>query len=122
TCMLDALEAELDTHAQLDDDGCYGYFPGFAADTHLSESVRFSRLVPAITVDELALGFNFLRYSLGPQPALHGLHLDTDAATAVTGPGMSQQQDREVWRLFLNMDRQRTRNVHIAPNVLMEDI
>jgi hypothetical protein len=120
--LVDAAETELKSHARIDRDACSGYFPAFATDEHLVDSIAFAREVPQLSVHGFALGFNFLRYSERPQPRLHGLHLDSDAATAVTGPNDHEQQQQEVWRLLLNFHRDRTRSVCVVEGVPVEAI
>jgi hypothetical protein len=115
--LVTAAQAELAVQAATDPDQCAGYFPAFAPDQHLVHAIELANTIPEITVDDTTLGFNFLRYSARQQPQLHGMHLDTDAATAVTGPAMEQQHGREVWRLLLNLHPLLARDVYIAPDV-----
>jgi hypothetical protein len=99
-------QRELWTRAAEDPNGCFGYFPGMQGmegiDNDLPASHYFAKTVPSIDLSGRVLGFNFLRLSIVEQGAISPYHLDSDAATAITGD-ISTVQDRQVWRLLMNL-------------------
>lgn len=109
SCRPEALreaEAELRSHSLADDNHCYGYFPGMKAnqgvDANLPHSQRFAQAVPTLFMDDKLLQFNFMRMSLVRQHGDSPFHLDSDAATALTGD-VDTVSERLVWRLLLNV-------------------
>ena len=99
-------DEELRLRAGADANGCYGYFPsmrGMASiDSDLPRSQAFAEAIPSITIDDKVLGFNFIRMSLIQQRGDTPFHLDSDAATALTG-NVETLGSRLVWRLLLNL-------------------
>jgi hypothetical protein len=76
---------------------------------------------PLIEIDELSLAFNFCRYSDRRQstlvPGSEGIfHLDSDAATALTGDlgSLGTSHAKPVWRLLLNLHPERARTLAYA--------
>jgi hypothetical protein len=59
----------------------------------------------------MTYGFNFLRLSLVRQSAHPAFHLDSDAATALTGD-VRNLNEREVLRLLQNLSSQAQRVLH----------
>jgi len=101
---VDAAALELKTMAEPDDNKCCGYFPAMHADginMDLPASKAFAETYPEFEVDGMPVGFSFLRMSLKKQEAKASFHLDTDAATALTGEPDTVTQ-RRVVRLLLN--------------------
>jgi hypothetical protein len=111
--LADAATAELAERAAADSDECYGYFPAMqreGIDHDLPACQALVEAHPVQEMDELELGFNFLRMSLRRQEPLvqQGddiFHLDSDAATALTGrlDTLGTAEAEQVWRLLLNM-------------------
>lgn len=101
-----AVQQELTDKAETDTDKCWGYFPAMAnrsgIDTTLPVSQTFVDNVPNLTMNGRILNFNFLRLSLVEQSSDAPYHLDSDAATALTGD-TSTIAKRLVWRLLLNL-------------------
>jgi hypothetical protein len=97
---------ELRQRAAADPNGCFGYFPGMqhrsGIDSDLPESQSFADTVPSIDLSGRVVGFNFLRLSVVRQNAISPYHLDSDAATAITGDTSTIQQ-RQVWRFLMNL-------------------
>lgn len=104
--LVTAAGEELRGKAGSDANGCYGYFPGMRGladiDSDLPHSQAFAEAVPTITIGDKALGFNFVRTSLVQQRGDAPFHLDSDAATALTGD-VGTLGSRLVWRLLLNL-------------------
>lgn len=71
----------------------------------------FAAVLPNISHDGMTYRFNFLRLSLIRQSADPAFHLDSDAATALTGD-VGSLNEREVLRLLLNLSRQEERALH----------
>ncbi len=82
-------EAELRLGAIEDRDRCCGYFPALAGmsgiRTELPACGVFAEVLPEISNGGITYRFNFLRLSLVCQSADPVFHLDSDAATALTG-------------------------------------
>lgn len=62
----------------------------------------FAEALPAISHAGVTYGFNFLRLSLDRQSPDPAFHLDSDAATALTGE-VATLSDRKILRLLLNL-------------------
>lgn len=107
-------EEELYAKARADANGCYGYFPAMGGsgniDTDLPLSRAYAEAVPTLVVDDRTLSFNFIRLSLIQQRGDSPFHLDSDAATALTG-NVSTISDRLVWRLLLNLSSKHSRTL-----------
>jgi hypothetical protein len=110
-----AAENELRLGAIEDQDRCCGYFPALAGmsaiRTDLPACREFAQALPAISFGGMTYRFNFLRLSLVCQSADPVFHLDSDAATALTGD-LATLNHREVLRLLLNLSSQEERVVH----------
>ena len=112
---LAAVEQELSTRAGWDRDRCFGYFPalngasGIASD--LSACREFAVRLPQLNVGGAPFRFNFLRLSLVQQSARAAYHLDSDAATAITGDVTTISQ-RHILRLLLNLSARGERTLH----------
>lgn len=108
-------ERELARHARADGHRCWGYFPsltgrpGIRAD--LPACRDFASALPQITVGGRSYRFNFLRLSLRCQSADPAYHLDTDAATALTGDPATLGR-RLVGRLLLNLSTTLERSLY----------
>jgi hypothetical protein len=109
-----AVQAELTAKAKEDANKCWGYFPAMkgksSIDTDLPISAGFADGIPQLEVDGKSLRFNFVRLSLIQQTGTSPFHLDTDAATALTGD-TSTLSKRLVWRLLLNLNDKHTRTL-----------
>jgi hypothetical protein len=111
-----AAEAELElvARASLDRDGCCGYFPVLEGvhgiDCDLPTCRAFSTSLPTIDHGGSAFRFNFLRLSLKQQSAHAAYHLDSDAATALTGD-VATIRRRRVERLLLNLSSRNERTL-----------
>jgi hypothetical protein len=116
--LTDVATAELMERASADSNECYGYFPAMQKEgiNHdLPACQVLAERHPTREVDGLVLGFNFLRMSLRRQEPLvqqgDGIfHLDSDAATALTGD-LGTITDRQVWRLLLNLHPRHARTL-----------
>lgn len=111
--LVKAAEEELSQRAQVDDDKCYGYFPAMeraGIDANLPASRLLAEAIPDLRIGNLNLGFNFLRMSLVEQQASASFHLDSDAATALTGD-LDSLDHRQVWRLLLNLHSNHARTL-----------
>lgn len=113
--VITAAEGELRLGAIEDRDRCCGYFPALAGmsgiRTELQASRVFAEALPAISHSGMTYWFNFLRLSLVCQSADPAFHLDSDAATALTGD-VGSLGEREVLRLLLNLSSQEERVLH----------
>jgi hypothetical protein len=112
---VDAAERELVRRAQADDCRCWGYFPSLTGrpgiHTDLPACQRFASSLPEITTAGANYEFNFIRLSLhcqSPQPAYH---LDSDAATALTGDPATLGR-RRVGRILLNLSTTQDRSLY----------
>ena len=103
-----AAERELRRRARDDVDKCCGYFPALAGTDGIVSDLPASRMfaseIPQIIHDGCVYHFNFLRVSLVQQGSEPEFHLDSDAATALTGDAETLQQ-RYVLRMVLNLSR-----------------
>jgi hypothetical protein len=108
------VRSELAAHAAVDRDRCCGYFPalegvpGIEAD--LPACREFATHLPLIRCGGAEYRFNFLRLSLKQQSVDPAYHLDSDAATALTGDVTTLQQ-RRVVRLLLNLSSENERTL-----------
>ncbi len=109
-----AAEGELRNKAETDANHCYGYFPAMkgtgSINTDLPESRAFAGAVPRLEVGGKRLTFNFIRLSLIQQHGDSPFHLDSDAATALTGDTATISK-RLVWRLLLNLNDKHVRTL-----------
>jgi hypothetical protein len=108
-------ELELRARAALDQDGCCGYFPALEGvdgiDCDLPACRSFARSLPVIDYGGTAYRFNFLRLSLKQQSVDPAYHLDSDAATALSGD-VTTIGRRRVERLLLNLSARGARTLH----------
>jgi hypothetical protein len=106
---------ELTQRAAQDVDHCCGYFPSLAGQAGIVDDLpacrQFAGKYPEIRLVGGCFVFSFLRLSLGSQSTAPAYHLDTDAATAVTGD-VATLEDRSVWRVLLNLSARHERIVH----------
>jgi hypothetical protein len=109
------VELELGAHAALDRDKCWGYFPALKGwsgiDSELSACRAFASCLPLIRHNGDEYRFNFLRLSLKQQSIDPAYHLDSDAATALSGDVTTLKQ-RRVVRLMLNLSSRIERTLH----------
>jgi hypothetical protein len=110
-----ALESELGAHAASDPDKCCGYFPALhgvpGIHSDLPACRAFATRLPLISHGGAGYRFNFLRLSLMQQSADPAYHLDSDAATALSGDVATLGQ-RRVMRLLLNLSSHSARTLH----------
>lgn len=104
---IEGVQDELTTHALADADACMGFFPALEGRagilSALPKSRALARRFPVLRAQGQSFEFNFVRLSLKRQFGEGSFHLDTDAATALTGD-LATLGDRLVWRLLLNLD------------------
>jgi hypothetical protein len=109
------VQAELGDRAALDQNRCCGYFPALEGVrgmvTELPACRVFRDHLPSIEHSGANYQFNFIRLSLTQQSADPVFHLDSDAATALSGDVTTLRQ-RRVARLLLNLSSEDTRTVH----------
>lgn len=109
-----AAERELRARALTDPDRCCGYFPaligtkGIIGD--LPACCAFAARLPSIRHGGRTYGFNFLRLSLVQQSGQAAYHLDSDAATALTGD-VGAIDRRLISRLLLNLSTRSERTL-----------
>lgn len=112
--LLDAVEAELIRGAAQDANHCWGYFPALSGRvgvcSDLPHSKQLSAALSMLEVQGKKLHFNFVRFSSVRQHGLSSFHVDTDAATAITGDPLTIRQ-RKVWRLLLNLSNKHYRQM-----------
>jgi hypothetical protein len=112
---VDETERELRYHAQADNNQCCGYFPSLTGHPGISVALPacrdFASIMPTITHAGVTYRFNFIRLSLTCQSSLPTYHLDTDAATALTGDPATLGQ-RQVGRILLNLSARDQRALH----------
>jgi hypothetical protein len=105
-------DRELRCRAAIDQNRCAGFFPslrGVPAIDHEFPCCReLMHLVPEIEHEGRAYRFNFIRLSLVCQASEPTWHIDSDAATALTG-GNVNPADRLIHRLLLNLSETRER-------------
>jgi hypothetical protein len=108
-------ELELVARAALDRDRCCGYFPVLEGvhgiDCDLPACRAFARGLPIISHGGRNFRFNFLRLSLKQQSVDPAYHLDSDAATALSGD-LTTITRRRVERLLLNLSSRHERTLH----------
>jgi hypothetical protein len=116
--LIDALAAvasELRARAASDRHGCCGYFPALNGVSGIISDLpacrEFATRLPAIDVRGTRFRFNFLRLSLVQQSADAAYHLDSDAATAITGDAAALNNG-QILRLLLNLSTRGERAVH----------
>jgi len=112
---VDAAECELQRHARADDQRCWGYFPSLTGQpgirTNLPACADFAAALPEVTAAGVTYQFNFLRLSLRCQSPEPAYHLDSDAATALTGDPATLYR-RLVGRILLNLSTTEERTLH----------
>jgi hypothetical protein len=108
-------ELELGARADLDRDRCCGYFPALRGvlgiDCDLPACNEFATCLPVIRYGGAEYRFSFLRLSLKRQSTEPAYHLDSDAATALSGD-VSTLRQRRVDRLLLNLSSSSERRLH----------
>lgn len=109
------VESELGARAALDQNRCRGYFPALngvrGIDDDLPACRAFATCLPVIRHSDADYQFNFIRLSLTQQTTDPAYHLDSDAATAVSGD-ISTLKHRLVTRLLLNLSSKSDRALH----------
>jgi hypothetical protein len=109
-----AAERELSERAASDPDRCCGYFPALIGRTGIVTELpacrEFAEGLPEITHGGGRYRFNFLRLSLVQQGGEAAYHLDSDAATALTGD-VASIHERLVSRLLLNLSSRADRTL-----------
>lgn len=108
-------ELELSARATVDRDGCCGYFPALEGvhgiDCDLPACRVFATGLPVIDYSGMEFRFNFLRLSSKQQSVDPAYHLDSDAATALSGD-LATLGRRRVQRLLLNLSSRNERTLH----------
>jgi hypothetical protein len=108
-------ELELACRAALDRDRCCGYFPALEGvhgiDCDLPACRAFATNLPVINYGGTEFRFNFLRLSSKQQSVDPAYHLDSDAATALSGD-LTTIRRRRVERLLLNLSSRNERTLH----------
>jgi hypothetical protein len=106
---------ELRLRARHDADNCCGYFPALAGTDGITSDLpacrTFADEIPQITHGGSVYSFSFLRLSLVQQSSRPEFHLDSDAATALTGD-VETLGRRRVSRMVLNLSPTANRSVH----------
>jgi hypothetical protein len=112
---VDAAERELRRHAKADDHRCWGYFPSLIGrpDIHvdLPACRDFASVMPQIIAAGVSYQFNFIRLALRCQSLQPAYHLDSDAATALTGDPATLHE-RLVGRVLLNLSATEERHLY----------
>jgi hypothetical protein len=112
---VDAAERELRLHAERDRQQCWGYFPVLAGQPGIGSDLPacrdFAIVMPYVMTDGECHQFNFIRLSLTCQSQQAAYHLDSDAATALTGD-LATLRRREVGRVLLNLSSTQARALH----------
>jgi hypothetical protein len=115
TKSVDNAGRELRRHARADGNGCWGYFPSLAGRPGIHADLPacrgFAAALPEVADGGQNYRFNFIRLSLGSQSRRPAYHLDSDAATALTGD-LATLDQREVGRILLNLSTEEERNLH----------
>ena len=113
--ILEAARSELVRRAVEDANRCCGYFPALTGRTGILDDLpacrRFAAAYPEIELRGFNLRFSFIRVSLRRQAVGPAYHLDTDAATAVTGDPATLGA-RLVRRVLLNLSARQERVLH----------
>ncbi len=108
-------ERELRDRASQDRDRCCGYFPALKGikgiDSNLPACRAFATNHPVIRHGGTEYRHNFLRLSLKRQSVDPAYHLDSDAATALSGD-VTTFRRRRVERLLLNLSASSERTLH----------
>jgi hypothetical protein len=108
-------ERELARHARADGNKCWGYFPSLTRHpgihTDLPACRELAGVLPEIRWSGRTYQFNFLRLSLVGQSRQAMYHLDSDAATALTGDPATLTR-REVGRILLNLSTTQERRLY----------
>jgi hypothetical protein len=108
-------ERELARHALADAHRCWGYFPSLTGragiHTDLPACRELASALPQVTAAGTSYRFNFLRLSLTCQSTQPAYHLDSDAATALTGDPATLRR-RLVGRLLLNLSTTHERSLY----------
>jgi hypothetical protein len=111
---VDAAERELRRHAQADDQSCWGYFPSLIGRPEIHVDLPacrdFASVMPQIIAAGVSYQFNFIRLSLRCQSLQPTYHLDSDAATALTGDPATLHE-RLVGRVLLNLSATEERHL-----------
>jgi hypothetical protein len=111
---IDRAERELRRRAAADENRCAGFFPTLSGvpgiESNFPSCRELMRLVPKIEHESSAYRFNFIRLSLVCQASQPAWHIDSDAATALTGGDVSPAS-RLIHRLLLNLSGTRERVV-----------
>jgi hypothetical protein len=111
---IDGAERELRRRAATDENRCAGFFPTLngvpGIDGNFPSCRDLMRLVPKIEHESRVYRFNFIRLSLVCQASQPAWHIDSDAATALTGGDVSPAS-RLIHRLLLNLSGTRERVV-----------
>ena len=111
---IDRAEHELRRRAATDENRCAGFFPTLSGvpgiESNYPSCRNLMRLVPKIEHEGRAYRFNFIRLSLISQASQPAWHIDSDAATALTGVDVSPAS-RLIHRLLLNLSGTRERVV-----------
>jgi hypothetical protein len=106
---------ELARHAQADDHRCWGYFPSLTGRPGIQAGLPacrdFASALPEFTIAGADYRFNFIRLSLRCQSQQPAYHLDSDAATALTGDPATLGR-RRVARILLNLSTTQERNLY----------
>ena len=109
---IDSAERELRGRAATDENRCAGFFPTLSGvpgiDSDFPSCRDLMRLVPKIEHEGRVYRFNFMRLSLVCQACQPAWHIDSDAATALTGVDVSPAS-RLIHRLLLNLSGTRER-------------
>ena len=121
TKLVNEAERELRHHAQADANRCWGYFPSLTGRPGIHAALPacrdFADAMPEVAGAGAPYRFNFLRLSLGGSKcvaaasAQPSYHLDSDAATALTGDPATLDQ-RDVGRVLLNLSPIGERTLH----------
>jgi hypothetical protein len=97
---------ELTLRAKEDANGCFGYFPALEGAEGISNDlpacIAFEATLPKIAYGGMVSLFNFLRLSNRQQYTEPVYHLDTNAATALSGD-IATLNSRLVRRMLLNL-------------------
>jgi hypothetical protein len=109
---IDRAERELRRRAATDANRCAGFFPTLSGvpgiESNLPSCRDLMRLIPTIEQEGSSYRFNFIRLSLVCQASQPAWHIDSDAATALTGGDVSPAR-RMIHRLLLNLSGTRER-------------
>jgi hypothetical protein len=119
--LVDQAERELRRHAQADANRCWGFFPALTGRPGIHVALPacrdFADAMPEVAGAAAPYRFNFIRLALGGSNgqaaarAQPSYHLDSDAATALTGDPATMDQ-RDVGRVLLNLSPTRERTLH----------